>query len=228
MVSKFNKIIINEYKKNYKNMQEYSFTNFMHRDLQVKKQHGEFNKGEVLRLNDYITHKDEGYLVTSDASRRRIKESDIKNILVPYNPSNPAVPLFETPNVAITTPDPYGKPQKEGFVLDDNANKPPGINLGKVGVPVPVSAQKPKMDIFSVFENEPTSISIEVVVDLPKMIFIKEMYSNATDKSSFLDDLASHVKTQITDIAVKDSVKSLVEKITYKRKKNKSDEDTKS
>lgn len=193
-------------KKNKKKMsQQFSFTNFLDKKWQIKQNHTEFLKGEILDIREYVTIEDVGFLVTLD--KRKIKEADAHKLLVKYNPNAPALPIFERNQSMVQKTS-----QTQPFSLDVPSKQSGNATVQKV---------QQKSNIFSVFDNDSTNLSLKVSVNLPKLTLIKEMYKNAKDKEDFLNHLTTHVKKDVTDKIIQESLKELLEKRNYSKKTKK-------
>jgi len=217
-----NWIKIKRKKKNKKNMNtEYSFTNYLNRQFQLKQQFGEFKKGEVVKIVDYITVEGEdiGYLVTD--KRKRLKESDASRVLVSYNSRNPEIPVFNTAPKKKVMPDPY----KQKIMLDENTplDAPSAITT-KAEVKLAQKIVK-NNNIFAVFENDTIKLNLPLVVNLPKWTLVRDMYKNANDKDDFIKNLTEHIHKQITPDIISETIKAKLN--TASRKKSKENANTK-
>lgn len=190
---------------------QFSFSNYLNKAWQIKQPHGEFKKGDVLHIVDYIGSESEkmGFLVTKE--RKRISETDAGKLLIPYNRRNPALPVPASPralNESKAPINPYEKP----IMLDDNT---PITTPELPAVPRKTTqdlhlAQQIIKDVnlFDAFENNKTRLSIALEVNLPKWTFVRDMYKNATDKDKFINDLTQHVHKQVTSEIIKKTVES--------------------
>lgn len=198
--------------------QQFSFANFLNKKWQIKKAHGEFQQGEVLHIQDYISDKKgAGFLVTY-GERKRISEDDAKRLLVPYRAANPTFPVFEQKSMMPSNKE--DTQSQQSFRLDASTPLPK-----KQGAPPPAPTKPIEQNIFGVFDNEKTNLSLKVSVKLPKLSLIKEMYKNAKDKDSFLEHLTTHVKKDVTDDIIRESLMVLLEKRNYSRSKKNLKED---
>jgi len=202
-------------KKNKNKMEQYSFSNYLNKQFQVKQNYDEFHMGEVVTFIDYISQEGDKFGFLVNRKRQRMKESDASKILIPYNPASPRIPVWVEPNKVSNIPNPYGDSNKT-FKLDDVVHeKVTQVTKHKI-----VKAQEivKESNIFDVFENSKIVLTMKVPVNLPKWAFVKDMYKNAADKENFIAQLTAHIHKQITNDVVTETVKLELNKTTRRKK----------
>lgn len=200
----------------------FAFSSYLDKELQLIKpynnKYSNFVKGEIVKIRSYELlgeNRDKGVFVTTDG--RVILDSAIKDISAIFNPMNPAVPITKKETITNNiVSDPYKMTkQKNNFKLDENNNEDVQIIPDKQTETKPIEptiTKSQSSSIFDTFKSEQINFTLKMILPLPKISLLKNMYQLSADKDVFLDDLSKFILKHITLDAIKQSLLLLLEK----------------